>query len=219
MTQHPAILFCDFDGTITEKSMVDEVGQVFVGQAWLDIKQAMLEGRVSLLDGVARAFALIPSYKKPEILEHVKRVTVFRTGFQELLHYCKSVSIPFIVASGGMDFFVDLLLAPYRDLITQIYSIESDFSGPFLRLVHRYACGQCGLCKVKVMGLYPGPIHVLVGDGLTDLHGARHADLVFARSLLATRLDQAGVSYRPFESFLEKHHNLHSIKITTVGQG
>jgi 2-hydroxy-3-keto-5-methylthiopentenyl-1-phosphate phosphatase len=213
------VLFCDFDGTITLKGMVDEVGEVFVGETWLALKQKMLERKLSLLEGVAMAFETIPSSRREEIIDHVKQAAKIRPGFMELLDYCKVGGIPFIVVSGGVDFFMEPVLKPYVRSISRAYSLESDFSHKNLRLVHKYSCGECGLCKLKVMEEYPGRTRILIGDGLTDLHGAQHADLVFARASLAKYLDQEGRPYLPYETFFDVIHGLNDfLKVGTKAE-
>ena len=53
------------------------------------------------------------------------------------------------------------------------------------------------------MDAHPGVRRVLVGDSITDLHGAEHADQVFARGRLSGFLDQRGIPYQPFETFVD----------------
>ena len=65
-------------------------------------------------------------------------------------------------------------------------------------------------CKVKVMQQYPGAIWILIGDSITDLHGARHARVVFARDKLQGYLKEEQIAFHPFETF-------HDI-IQTLGQ-
>jgi len=57
---------------------------------------------------------------------------------------------------------------------------------------------------------YPGAIRILIGDSITDLHGSRHANVVFARNGLQAYLDEEKIDYYPFETF-------HDV-IKTLGQ-
>ena len=92
-------------------------------------------------------------------------------------------------------------MAPYKAFIDKIYSIPADFSTPTIILRHNYACETEGTCKVKVLDEYPGSIRILIGDSITDLHGARHANVVFARNGLQKYLDAEKIDYTPFETF------------------
>lgn len=198
-----AVVFCDFDGTITTKGMIDEIGEVFVGYRWLELKRQMLARKLTLREGVAMAFETIPSYQKGAIVEHIRKTAVIREGFGQFMDFCDDNGLPLVVASGGFDFFVETVLAPYYSRLAGVYTIGTDVSGKNFKLTHTYVCDSCGLCKAKVMQEYPGKAHILVGDGLTDLHGAHESDLVFARAGLAEYLSKEGRAYKPYDTFFE----------------
>ena len=198
-----AVLFCDFDGTITIEDLIVAVWRRFAKAGWERQMEAILERRKDLREGVAEIFAGIPASRASEIVEHAENVVQFRPGFPELLAYCPESSIDFVVASGGIDFFVEPVLEPYLSWISKIYTIQSDFSGEFIRLFHPFGCETDGLCKAKVLEEYPRSYRIFVGDGLTDLHGAQEADMLFARGQLAAILDQQGRDYVPFDTFFD----------------
>ncbi len=197
----PLAVFCDFDGTITERDMIVTVCEKFCPPGWERIKEEILSRRKSVRAGVTELFAMIPSNQKDAIIRYAHDIVRWRSGFQEFLEFCKTNGLLFIVCSGGIDFFVEPLMAPYKKWIHKLYSIPADFSGPMISLRHPYGCETCGTCKVKVMAEYPDSIKLLIGDSITDLHGAHHADVVFARNGLKDYLDQDKVSYYPFETF------------------
>jgi len=208
------VIFCDFDGTITEKDMIVAVCEKFCPPEWKTIATEIMERRKSVKVGVSELFALIPSSKKEQIIAFAKEKVRYRKGFPEFLDYCKHHHLPFVVCSGGIDFFLKPLLEPFRSKIDRIVCLPSDCSGPTIRLDHPYACESCGTCKVKVMKEYDNgwgqaphtprsqtPLKVLIGDGITDVHGASEADIVFARNGLKGYLDQDAIAYTAFENF------------------
>src|SRR5581483_439778 len=69
----PLAIFCDFDGTITEKDMVVSICEAFCPPAWKDVVRDILDRRKTVKDGVAEMFAMIPSSKKAEIVEFAER--------------------------------------------------------------------------------------------------------------------------------------------------
>jgi len=203
MAGHPIVIFCDFDGTITEKDMVVDICKKFCPPAWKNIVQDILDRRKPVKDGVAEMFAMIPSSKKDEIVRFAQDTMRPRAGLQEFLGFCETNGLLFTVCSGGIDFFVEPLLKPYAAWISNVFSIPADFSGPMIRLRHTMACDTEGTCKVKAMEQYPNTIRILIGDSITDLHGARHADRVFARAGLKKYLDDEKIAYEPFETFFD----------------
>lgn len=196
-------VFCDFDGTITERDMIVTICEKFCPPEWTTIAKEILAQRKSVREGVAELFHMIPSSKKQEILDFARKVMKLRAGFPEFLDFCQQNGLLFTVCSGGIDFFVEPLMAPFQRQIHKIYSIPADFSGPTIALKHPYGCETCGTCKVKVMAEYPETIKILIGDSITDLHGARHANVVFARDRLKGYLNKEKISYHPFETFFD----------------
>jgi len=206
----PAAVFCDFDGTITEADLIVAIWRRFAPPGWERVKDDVLARWRTVREGVAEVFAQIPSAQERAIVAYALSTARIRDGFQPFLELCRREGIPVYVASGGIDFFVRPVLAPYRPWLAGLYDIRSDRSGPFIRLAHTHACPTCGLCKVKVMAEHPGVFSILIGDSVTDLHGATEAGLVFARDRLRGYLDEAGCAYEPFESFFDVMRTLES---------
>ncbi len=197
----PLVVFCDFDGTITERDMIVAVCEKFCPPAWKEVARDIAARRKNVREGVAELFAMIPSNKKEAIIAFTADCVRFRPGFQDFLAFCRDNGLLFTVCSGGIDFFVNPIIERFQPWIHKSYTIPANFSGPMIKLSHPYGCDQCGMCKVKVMDEYSGAIKILVGDGITDVHGAHHATRVFARDKLKAYLDADGVRYHPFETF------------------
>src|SRR4029077_1001695 len=95
-------VFCDFDGTITERDMIVTICEKFCPPGWEKIKEDILTRKKSVRQGVAELFALIPSSKKSEIIQYARDVMRLRAGFQEFLEFCKRNGLTLIVCSGGI---------------------------------------------------------------------------------------------------------------------
>ncbi|HVO33209.1 MAG TPA: MtnX-like HAD-IB family phosphatase [Elusimicrobiota bacterium] len=197
----PLVVFCDFDGTIAEQELILQIFERFCPPGWETIARAVGERRKPVGEGIAELCGLIPSSKKDEIIAFAKGAIRFRDGFLEFLKFCRPNGLQFNVCSGGVDFFIQPILEPYTEYIDHIYSMAANLSGDRIRLQTTDSCDTCGLCKAKVMARHPGTIRILIGDGVTDVHGAREASLVFARGKLRGYLDQDGIPYQSFESF------------------
>ncbi len=213
----PAAVFCDFDGTITESDMIVSIWRQFAPPGWEQVKDDMLARRKTVREGVAQVFAQIPSARKQEIIDHALRAVRFRAGLQAFLEFCAREGLPFYVTSGALDFFIEPVMAPYRRWLAGVYSIATNLSGPMIRLVHTHACETCGLCKVRAMREHPGVFSILIGDSVTDLHGAMEANLVFARDRLKAYLDEARIAYEPFETFHDIQRALETKHLRAAG--
>ncbi|WP_018130251.1 2-hydroxy-3-keto-5-methylthiopentenyl-1-phosphate phosphatase [Effusibacillus pohliae] len=211
----PIVVFCDFDGTITERDMIISLMEAFAPAGWEAIKDDILSQRISVQEGVGKLFSLIPSAKRRELVRYVLETARIREGFAEFVAYCEENGIALLVTSGGIDFFVEPILQPYRKL-DRVYCNRADFSGETIRIVWPHGCdelcdGGCGLCKPSIVRKYPAAhfTRVVVGDSVTDLKAARLADLVIARSLLLQKCVEEGL---PHESFADFSDVLESIK-------
>ena len=206
--RQPAAVFCDFDGTITESDMIVSIWRQFATPGWEKIKDDALAQRITVREGVAKVFASIPSNRRQDIVNFAMKEVRFRTGFRQFLVFCHKHEIPFYVTSGALNFFLEPIMEPFKFWLSGMYSMPADCSGPTIKVLHPLACETCGLCKARAMAEHPGLFSILIGDSVTDLHGATEANLVFARDRLKGYLDAKGVAYEPFETFVDIMHTL-----------
>ena len=174
------------------------------------IIQDIIHGRKSLRVGVGEMFALFPSSMRDEITNYVLGTAGIRPGFQELLDWCRKEQIEFNVTSGGIDFFIYPLLAPFSIDPDHIYCNHSSFEGTNIEILWPHPCDEhcradCGMCKTRVIRRYPADqyFRILIGDSLTDFEGSKLADHVFARSHLLDRCREIGLTHTPYETFYE----------------
>jgi 2-hydroxy-3-keto-5-methylthiopentenyl-1-phosphate phosphatase len=208
LTRQP-VVFCDFDGTITENDNIVAIMKHFDPPGWTDIVTRIIDKSMSIQEGVGRMFALLPTSRKEEIVRFAIDKAVIRGGFRELLAWCRERNVPFYVTSGGIDFFVYPLLEPFDIPSSHIFCNTGDFSGETIRIDWPHPCdercenGQCGMCKTKIIRRFPETdyFRILIGDSVTDFAGAKLVDCIFARSHLAEECDKLDMAYYPYENF------------------
>ncbi|MCL6517228.1 MtnX-like HAD-IB family phosphatase [Alicyclobacillus sp.] len=200
-------VFCDFDGTISEKDMIGQIVKRFVPEEGLVLVDRVNRHELTVQEGVERMFGLIPSARFDEVKSFAISHVRLRQGFPAFVRLCRRRDWRLTVVSGGFDFFVEPALAPFRDEI-DIVCNHIDDRGPTLKVVWSTPCdaaceGGCGLCKPAVLRQRrrPGARQMLIGDGVTDAKAARIADFVFARDRLRGECDRMGIPYEAFETF------------------
>jgi 2-hydroxy-3-keto-5-methylthiopentenyl-1-phosphate phosphatase len=201
------IIFCDFDGTVTDNDNIIALMKQFAPPEWISIKDKVLNQSVTIQDGVSQMFSLIGSDKKEEMIDFLKTNAVIREGFQYFLQFAERLSIPFYIVSGGMDFFVEPLLEPFGPL-SGIYCNQASFQADFIEIKWTYSCDEeckngCGCCKPSIIRTLSGTDHytIVIGDSITDLEAAKQADLVLARDFLAEACEKQGINHAPFQTF------------------
>lgn len=175
---------------------------------WENIVRDIVNESISIQQGVGELFSLLPSSKKEEVTTYILSNAGIRDGFPELLDWCKEYDVPFYVTSGGIDFFVYPLLAPYGIPADHIYCNGSDFSGDNISITWPHTCddscsNRCGMCKTTVIRKFPKDDYyrILIGDSVTDFAGAKLVDLVFSRSHLTDKCRELSLPHIPFETF------------------
>lgn len=202
------VVFCDFDGTITNQDNIMAIMKEFAPPEWTSIKDDILGQRISIRDGVAKMFTLLPVESKDDIISFVLKQAVIRDGFSEFVSYAKKHNIPLYIVSGGIDFFVHKLLEPFEPF-TGVYCNTSQFSEDTIHIEFPYSCDDqctsqgCGCCKPSIIRtlLDLDAVSVVIGDSITDLEAAKLGNVVIARDFLIEKCDELNIPYEPFENF------------------
>ncbi|RXT04840.1 2-hydroxy-3-keto-5-methylthiopentenyl-1-phosphate phosphatase [Ammoniphilus sp. CFH 90114] len=201
------ILFCDFDGTITEKDNIVDIMREFSPQGWEEIVKDILDQRKTIRTGVGELFSLIPSSQKEQITQFVLEKANIRAGFQDFVTFTEEQGIKLLITSGGIDFFIHPMLEHYG-LLDRIYCNSARFDDPTIQITWPNACDEhcdvdCGMCKTSIIRSYPTDQYykVVIGDSITDLAGAKIADHTIARSFLKQKCEELGLPYSSFETF------------------
>jgi 2-hydroxy-3-keto-5-methylthiopentenyl-1-phosphate phosphatase len=204
------IIFCDFDGTVTESDNIIRMMEEFAPQGWENIKDQILARQISINEGVGKLFSLLNSSMKEKLTAFAIENAKIRPGFREFVEFTRTEKIPLYIVSGGIDFFVYPLLEKFGPF-DGIYCNESDFSGERIKILWPYECdslcdNDCGCCKpsiIRKLDHGSNSFKIVIGDSVTDLEAAKHADFVFARDLLQEKCVEWGIDHRGFTSFYE----------------
>ncbi|WP_404350872.1 2-hydroxy-3-keto-5-methylthiopentenyl-1-phosphate phosphatase [Sutcliffiella horikoshii] len=209
MTVNKQMIFCDFDGTITNSDNIIAIMKKFAPEEWDEIKNQVLSQEISIKNGVGKMFALLPSEKKEAITKYILVHAEIREGFKEFVAFTKEEGIPLYIVSGGIDFFVEPLL---EGLIEEanIYCNRSDFSGEKINILWPHACdaycdNDCGCCKPSIIRKLAetNTYKIVIGDSITDLEAAKLADQVIARDFLIKKCEEHSIAFSPFETFYD----------------
>ncbi|WP_456381857.1 MtnX-like HAD-IB family phosphatase [Persephonella sp.] len=207
------IFFSDFDGTITQQDVIGTIMENFAPPEWKDIYTGLMEGKIDIDVGIRMMFNLIPAEKLESIKEFVLDGIKIREGFGELLDYLREKDIPFVILSGGLDFYIYLLMEPYLDKIHRIHSNRLIVREGKLDVRFYYRCGvlckrNCGICKPYVIENYykNHTLRMYAGDGITDLDASQFNDIIFSTGGLEyylKKLNLRGKRVIKFETFFD----------------
>lgn len=204
------VIYCDFDGTVTESDNIIALMKKFAPKGWETIKDQILAQELTISEGVGKLFSLLPSNMKEEITKFAIENANFRTGFKEFVAFAKAEEIPLYIVSGGIDFFVYPILEAYGPF-NGIYCNESDFSGERIKILWPHTCdsfceNECGCCKPSIIRKLTNnedSYKIVIGDSVTDFEAAKLADFVLARELLQEKCAEWGINHQGFSTFFD----------------
>ncbi|KAJ3195619.1 hypothetical protein HK101_011619 [Irineochytrium annulatum] len=124
----------------------------------------------------------------PEAM-HLLRDVKFDQDFDALVSYLEASGIPLCVVSAGLTPIVDSFMAPYQGKEGSTIEVRANGVeiGPSWKILYRddseYGHDK-GLPLRQLKEKYGAserPITVFIGDGISDISAAKHADFVFAK--------------------------------------
>lgn len=202
-------VFIDFDGTITTRDVGYEMFKKFTEGKTQPIVDRYRQGEVNSYACLKTECEIWNQFPPPEkeVFEYLKNQEL-TAGFGRFIEVLSQDDIKARIVSEGFDFYINALLnshghselerianrATYKD-----GKIFPDF--PYLG----QGCGECSSCKgfhIKRL-THPKSAAVFIGDGHSDFHGARAADIVFARSFLKESLEKTGRNYFEYGDFYD----------------
>jgi 2-hydroxy-3-keto-5-methylthiopentenyl-1-phosphate phosphatase len=197
-------LVVDFDGTITEQDLLDEIAQTFGDEAVYQEVDEGLDRALTLHEVLRREFEPVTAPLE-EVVEWVLEHARLRPGFRELVERARADGWDVVIVSSGFRELIEPVLERegLHALRLVSNSVDPDPNGWRVRFHDEAECATCGeACKrATVTGLAAEKEVVYVGDGYSDRCAAELADRVFARRGLASYLDAKGIPYVHFEDF------------------
>ena len=210
-------VFCDYDGTFAKQDVGSTIAQRFAGERRPELWRRYERGELTAWE---YNMELFDGLRLPEArLEALLREMEPDPGALELVDWCERHGVPFRVLSDGFDHNLERLQA--------LHGVRFAYDANRLRYrdgVWRIAAGapnaDCGcgtgVCKAQRIRSFrkaqPRARTVHVGNGrVSDLCGAREADVVFAKQTLAEELARLGLGYQPFETLHDVRRGLEEL--------
>jgi len=205
MIHPPVVIYCDFDGTVTQDDVTDTLLTELADPNWRLIEAEWEQGLIGSRECLARQTPLIRGGWRA-IEERLSFIALDQT-FSAFGTWCTIQGIPLRIVSDGIDRVIEVLLARANIQVDAIYAnhlVESPAGE--LSLTFPYPSTQpgcsAGLCKCgRMEDATDPPLRVVIGDGRSDVCWARRADWLFAKSWLLAHCRAEGVACIPFENF------------------
>ncbi len=200
------IIQCDFDGTIIRNNLSILLREKYARGSWQKIESDYLHGHLTVEQSNKLQFALIKEPKE-RLQEFVRQHIELRLGFVEFVRYCQKSTVPFVIVSSGLDFYIEPVLAQIGMPHLELHCGQTSFGKNGIAVSYTDPEGNIVdegfkykyLTRLKKRGRNI----IYIGDGLSDLEAARHADHVFATSHLQRLLSAESVPHSGFSDFYD----------------
>ena len=212
-----AVVFIDFDGTISPVDISNTFFTRFAGRDAVDAVEEWKQGLISSCECLKRE---IDAFQGDiESLREFAREQPIDKGFYALRDECLRRQVEVFVVSDGLDFYIEAFFARHG-LDVSFFSNRLETAGGNRRLefpYHNEECGACGNCKSSHVerAKRDGKFIIYIGDGLSDKCAVGKADLVFAKGDLDVYCTKHGIPHVTFENLTQVNEHLRSMDIGT----
>lgn len=201
------IVFCDFDGTITQKDLGDEVFKKF--GKFEPYHTQLVSGKIGIKQYWHDLCGTIPSDISEDDIFKLAAETPVDPYFHDFVEYLEEEDIPMVVISDGFDSYITPILKreglDHLPVLSNKLIFNDDQVKPhFPRASESCEC-MCASCKRNSMlsQTADDSIIVYIGDGYSDFCGAEHSDLIFAKRNLAAYCNKHRIPHHPFKTFFD----------------
>jgi len=206
------IVFTDFDGTITQLDVTDEILAQLAHPSWQEVEQEWTRGLIGSRECLERQIALVDA--SAEELHALIDAVPIDPSFTAFYRFTRQRSIPLYVLSEGFDYVIARILkragvnGPVQNGI-QMFSSALRLEGrrlipsfPYSGQGCEHGCATCKVALIRRLGEGGYPI-IFVGDGLSDRFAVDEANVVFAKRQLLAYCQEHGKACHPFDTFAE----------------
>jgi 2-hydroxy-3-keto-5-methylthiopentenyl-1-phosphate phosphatase len=198
-------LVVDFDGTITEQDLLDQIALTFGDEdVYREVDEGLDNDSLTLHEVIRREFEPVRTPLE-QVREWVLENVRVRPGFHEVVALANERGWRFVIVSSGFRELIEPVLEREGIAGVEVLSntVNPDPEGWKVQFRVSEVCEVCGQpCKRSTAAaVADGTELVYVGDGYSDRCAAESADLVFARRGLASYLEERGVPFERFEDF------------------
>ena len=194
-------IYCDFDGTITEKDVVNSFFETYAPPKWLEYEKLWTEGKITSQENAIKQVALLPEITKKQLDEFIDNIKLDEY-FLDFIKFTKSKNIKFTILSDGFDLFIQKTLEKYNISDIQFYANHIIYENNKFKIEFPYHSTTCdigaGMCKCEKV---KEQTFCYIGDGTSDRCIAQKANLLFATKNLQKYCEKNLINYYPFKSF------------------
>jgi len=222
------VIFSDFDGTITQSDVTDQILTQLAHPSWREIEREWMLGLIGSRECLERQVALVDAPVK-ELDAVIDGVGVDRE-FAAFCKFARRKRQPLYILSDGFDYVIRRVLKGAgvdnhfrsgKTLFASALRVEGRRLVPSFPHSAEPCAHGCATCKeALIRRLRQGrrPV-IFIGDGMSDRFAVEAADIVFAKRQLLAHCRDNGITCHPYESFKDVQGMLEKLLAPAPVQG
>jgi 2,3-diketo-5-methylthio-1-phosphopentane phosphatase len=210
-----AQVWIDFDGTITQLDVLDELIRRFaVDDSWKIAEEQWQAGLIGSRDCLTRQLAVVAA--TDDALDRFVDEIPVDAGFVKLISLLDENQVPWTILSDGIDRFIARLTKRVGIESARFRSNAIDTATGRLNLICPHGSADCrsasAHCKcASIASLSTGRTAIYIGDGRSDLCPSRTVPCRFAKGVLAVNLEREGLWFLPFDTLDDVAESLKAV--------
>jgi 2,3-diketo-5-methylthio-1-phosphopentane phosphatase len=196
----------DFDGTVTQQDVGEEVFRKFAEEEKVNIIiDDLLNDRISSRECWIKLCSAVPSVNKNEFDDFIVNISLDPT-FEKFKDYCKNENFKLYILSDGFDYYIDKIFEKNEINGLTVYSNHLEIvDGKLIPSFPYYdeASFSSANCKRNHIINHSSEedFTVFIGDGNSDKDSIEYCDFIFAKDDLLKFCEKERITYFPFKNF------------------
>lgn len=202
-------IFLDFDGTITQNDVGEEIFRKFLDKDVVNkIVENLLSDKISSREFWEKLCEAAPAIEKEDLDNFILSQEVEPT-LHRFIEFCGEHDLELFILSDGFDYYINKILTRENLNHLKVYSnkLILDNKGKLLPYFPYYNsdCKSTANCKRNHIIDNSGEedYTVFIGDGNSDKDPIQYVDFIFAKKDLLKYCEINRITYFPFKDFDE----------------
>ena len=217
MKQKVFKIFMDFDGTVTQQDVGEEVFRKFAEKEKVNkIIDDLLNDRISSRECWIKLCSAVPSVNKNEFDDFIVSMPL-DADFLKLKDYCKKENIELYILSDGFDYYIDKMFEKNGINGLTVYSNHLELvDGKLIPSFPYYdeASFSSANCKRNHIINHSSEedFTVFIGDGNSDKDSIEYCDFIFAKDDLLKFCEKERITYFSFKNLNDVIKKIEELK-------
>ncbi|HTQ31748.1 MAG TPA: MtnX-like HAD-IB family phosphatase [Opitutaceae bacterium] len=212
----PFEIYIDFDNTVTEFDVLDDIIRRFsINEDWKAAEALWQQGEIGSRDCLERQLAQV-RISAPALRDYLRAVRI-DPAFRLILDLLRAKNIKPVIVSDSFSSLIRPILENNHATGPKILANEMRLEGdrPVVRFPYFHSiCSTCANCKTSHLFKRhrpPGTKKIYIGDGQSDICPAGFCEILFAKGRLLEHYLAVRNDCIPFENLGTVHSRLQTL--------